>query len=202
MKNKFVVLFFALAILTINAQAQKKSKEDKALEKEWKKKLGEVDPLQYKQLVEESATAKAEASELSGKVSNLQNELSSKTTEVEQLKAQVEELKKKSAEEVESNVTRNSPNAKTAVAKGVVFKVQIGAFRNKDLSKYFENNPNFSGDVDGDGTKKYTIGYFGEYWEADNFKKYLREMGVKDAWIVPYKNGQRVNIKDVLEGAI
>lgn len=27
-------------------------------------------------------------------------------------------------------------------------------------------------------------------------------MGVKDAWIVPYKDGQRVEIKDVLEGVV
>ena len=30
----------------------------------------------------------------------------------------------------------------------------------------------------------------------------MREMGVKDAWIVPYKDGQRVEIKDVLEGVL
>ncbi len=27
-------------------------------------------------------------------------------------------------------------------------------------------------------------------------------MGVKDAWIVPYRDGQRVEIKDVLEGVV
>ena len=27
-------------------------------------------------------------------------------------------------------------------------------------------------------------------------------MGVKDAWIVPYKDGTRVAMKDVLEGVI
>jgi len=32
--------------------------------------------------------------------------------------------------------------------------------------------------------------------EADNFKDYLREMGVKDAWVVCYKNGKRVALKD------
>ena len=34
------------------------------------------------------------------------------------------------------------------------------------------------------------------------FKKYMREMGVKDAWIVPYRDGERVEIKDVLEGVV
>ncbi|MFN9502521.1 MAG: hypothetical protein ACK57K_14450 [Chryseotalea sp.] len=87
-------------------------------------------------------------------------------------------------------------------SKGVVFKVQIGAFKNKDLSKYFDNNPNFGGEAaKGEAEpQKLTIGVFRDYWEADTFKKYMRDMGVKDAWIVPYRDGQRVEIKDVLEG--
>jgi hypothetical protein len=84
---------------------------------------------------------------------------------------------------------------------GVVFKVQVGAFRSKDLSKYFNNTENFSGETE-DETQKITLGRFRDYWEADTFKKYLREMGVKDAWIVPYKDGTRVAMKDVLEGVI
>jgi hypothetical protein len=87
-------------------------------------------------------------------------------------------------------------------SKGVVFKVQIGAFKNKDLAKYFENNPNFGGEVKENEPQKITIGIFRDYWEADKFKKYMREMGVKDAWIVPYRDGQRVEIKDVLEGVV
>ncbi|MES2386780.1 MAG: hypothetical protein V4543_02160 [Bacteroidota bacterium] len=85
---------------------------------------------------------------------------------------------------------------------GVVFKVQIGAFRNRNLQKYLNNSRNFTGEVDPDGLRKYTLGFFGDYWEADNFKKYMREMGVNDAWIVTYKDGKRVNIKDVLEKAV
>ena len=201
-------ILLTIAFLALGAQhscfAQKQTKEDKAIEKEWKKKMNILEPLEYKRLVEENAAAKAEMSEMNSKFSTFNNQLAAKTDEVEQLKAQLEDLKKKSAEETASNVTRSSVqqgNSKAA-STGVVFKVQIGSFRNRNLTKYFDNNPNFGGEVDSDGTHKYTLGYFGEYWEADTFKKYLREMGVKDAWIVPYKNSQRVNIKDVLEGAI
>ena len=89
-----------------------------------------------------------------------------------------------------------------ALPEGVVFKVQIGAFRNRDLQKYLNNSRNFTGEVDEDGVKKYTLGFFADYWEADNFKKYMRELGVNDAWIVTYKQGKRVPIKDVLENAV
>jgi len=69
------------------------------------------------------------------------------------------------------------------------------------MSKYFDNNPNFGGEVGKEPSdpQRINIGIFRNYWEADTFKKYLREMGVKDAWIVPYRDGIRVEIKDVLD---
>jgi hypothetical protein len=50
--------------------------------------------------------------------------------------------------------------------------------------------------------QRITIGIFRDYWEADTFKKYMRDMGVKEAWIVPYKDGVRVELKDVLDAAV
>ena len=51
--------------------------------------------------------------------------------------------------------------------------------KDEDLAKYFENNPNFGGEVKENEPQKITIGIFRDYWEADTFKKYMREMGVK-----------------------
>jgi vacuolar-type H+-ATPase subunit I/STV1 len=215
MKNNVLILVLVLLVsISSGSYAQKRKerkpkedvkmsraekKEQKETEKEWKKKAKKLDPMAYKSLVEEHSTLKGEASSLNARMLSFEQQMSSKDTEIARLKAEVKQMEQKLADEQASNVTGMGRKMND---KGVVFKIQIGAFRKKDLTKYFDNNPNFSGDIDADGTKKYTLGYFGDYWEADNFKKYLREMGVKDAWIVPYKNGQRVNIKDVLEGAI
>jgi hypothetical protein len=80
--------------------------------------------------------------------------------------------------------------------------VQIGAFLNKeDLVKFAGNNKNFNAETD-NSVQKFTLGVFKDYWQADTFKKYLRQMGVKDAWIVCFKDGQRVPLKDVLSGII
>ena len=95
-----------------------------------------------------------------------------------------------------------SANYEQVTPKGVIYKVQIGAFKKMDLSKYFDNHANFSGEIEEGGIIKYTLGQFTVYWEADQFKKYLRKMGVKGAWVVAYKNGHRVDIRDALEGAI
>lgn len=195
-----VVLLLSVCFTSeLYAQKTKKTKEDKETEKEWKKKLNKLEPMAYKALVDERESLKGEVSSLNSRVVELETDLNTKNSDTERLKAELKAAEQKLADEQSTNVTKSGGKVS---AKGVVFKVQIGAFRNKDLSKYFDNNPNFSGDVDADGTKKYSLGYFGDYWEADNFKKYLREMGVKDAWIVAYKNGQRVEIKDVLEGSV
>ncbi len=193
--RKIVCLFYiaaSLAAFSVSAQDQK------AAIKEWEKTKKAMDPLELKRIVEENAAQKTEVANLNTQLQEAQAKLKAKEAELATVKANTIAVPK------ESNETDASPNAHKyqSEAGGLIYKVQIGAFRNKDLTKYFENNSNFSGDVDKDGTKKYTLGYFSNYWEADHFKKYLREMGVKDAWIVAYKGSQRIEIKDALEGSI
>lgn len=176
-------------------------KMDKAQRKEWKRKVRSITPEELKALTEANAALKAEADAKERDLAAMRTQFAVSQEEVAKMKASMEAAMAPAA-----NTEDASKEAYEArhqdVTKGVIFKVQIGYFRNKDLSKYFENNPNFSGEVDTDGSKKYTLGYFGNYWEADNFKKYLREMGVHDAWTVAYRDGKRVPLRDVLEGAV
>ncbi|TAH24773.1 MAG: Ezrin/radixin/moesin family protein [Cytophagales bacterium] len=204
MKILFSLLLSSMLLLATTVFSQK------ALEKEWGKKLKELKPLDYKALIEERDNLQKEISECSSSKAAMRSESEGKLAEVDKLKEELEATKKeleiaKASTASMAAAPFNSSNnnaASPANVKGVQFKVQIGAFRNKDLTKYFQNNKNFSGEVDEDGTKKYTLGIFNEYWEADKFKKYLRDMGVKDAWIVSYKDGKRIDIKDALEGAL
>ncbi len=204
---------FLLVVLIASFTFQSFSQNDKALKKEWAKKMKEMDPLEFKQKMEDYEATKSQLAAKSGelttqeeKVKSLENDKLNHEQEIATLKEEIERLKsstvKMPKEKGEKDISHNNLHRQNANTKGLVFKVQIGAFKIKNLTKYFDNNKNFSGEVDEDGTKKYTLGYFTDYWEADTFKKYLREMGVKDAWIVPYKDGQRLNIKDVLEGVI
>lgn len=164
-------------------------------EKEWKKKKKDMDPMTFKDKMLRLNELENENKELEGEVSRLKDDLQKALSDNAKLEDELKEAKANT-----SGVPSEVSMASSKGDNGIVFKVQIGAFRNKDLTKYFDNNPNFSGDVDADGQKKYTLGYFTDYWEANTFKKYLREMGVSDAWIVSYKDGRRVPIKDVLEG--
>ena len=83
---------------------------------------------------------------------------------------------------------------------GVVFKVQVGAFRKMDLEKYAETSKQFDQE-DMEELRRYVIGNFRNYEDANVLKRYLREMGVEDAWIVPYKDNRRVPLKEVIEGS-
>ncbi len=204
---KKLTLLFCLVLLFAGTQTfAQLSKQEK---KEWKKKAKEFkgNPEALKQLTEEKQAADGQVSTLTAQVKQLQSSNSDKDARIAELEDQLSQSRGElSAARAEIAQLKQSPPAATInpmdFSKGVVFKVQIGAFKNKDLSKYFDNNPNFGGEAAEKGDQKLTIGVFRDYWEADTFKKYMRDMGVKDAWIVPYRDGQRVEIKDVLEGVV
>jgi hypothetical protein len=209
MKNVWIafLLMFSVAFVSttpeLYAQKKKKESSDKGKgkeeekeRKEWKKRIKEMDPLAIRDMSEQNNKLKKENAALKKQVIELQDGSSSTTTmmdsknqEIASLQTQVDSLKKT----VDNNVSSSGDD----YTKGVVYKVQIGAFRNKDLSK-FQDKGNFWIEEE-DGVKKYTIAYFRDYWEADTFKQYMIKMGVKDAWIVAYENNARRDIKQVLD---
>ena len=209
--NRIVIAFAFVLGLTSFVSAQELSKEEK---KEWASKLKSMTPENFKKLVENKDQYKSDAESLQGEVEQLQADNDQLQSEVGDYKAAAQAAEEKAAQmEAAASAPQTASadasasgagydNYESPTSKGVLFKVQVGAFKNFDITKYFERHQNFSGEVDADGTMKYTLGVFSEYWEADKFKKYMREMGVKGAWIVSYKDGKRVNIKDVLEGAL
>lgn len=204
--KKLLVLTLSLLIgFSVSAQLSKDEK------KEWKTKWKayKKDLEGFKDLVEENGTLKGQLSTTKRQLATLQSQMGDNDAKIADLQDQVTRAQAQVAAAKEAELAaKNALGSKPAVIDhspmsmdGVVFKVQIGAFEKGDMSKFFDNNPMFTGQ-DEDGMQKVTIGFFRDYWEADTFKKYVREMGVKDAWIVPFKDGKRVPIKEVLEGVI
>ncbi len=202
MKNILAVLSLVMCFAFVNdASAQMTKKEAK----QWKKRIKALSPDQYKSLLEENKSLKGQVSSLKKEVNGVDGRIKDKDDQIAQYQDQVSSLRRDLA------AAKKAVPAKTAsddgddmkVAKmsqkGVLFKVQIGAFKKKNLSKFSKNNPAFTTDTK-DGLMKYSVGTFRDYWQADTFKKYLREVGVKDAFIVSYRDGKRVSIKSVLEG--
>src|SRR5690606_14093346 len=178
--NNRLVLFFCLALILSSTHSfAQLSKQEK---KEWKKKAKEFskNPANLKQLTEDKQTADNQVSTLNQKVSQMQNQISDKDAKIAQLEDQLSQTRGQlTSAKAELAQLKESPVVNPMdFSKGVVFKVQIGAFKNKDLAKYFDNNPNFGGEVKEGEPQKITIGIFRDYWEADTFKKYMRDMGV------------------------
>lgn len=220
-KIKLIITALALTICATSFAQEMSAKEKKKLMKGLMSKLKGMDAQEADKMFTEYPNLSTEVESLNTKVSSLESDVSTKDGEISTLQSDLEAANAKvnemnamstassdSSGEAGSDGGSNMNGSSTMsratgeVIPGLIYKVQIGAFRNKDLTKYFNNSKNFGGEVDGDGTKKYSIGQFTEYWEADSFKKYMREMGVKDAWIVPYFNGKRVSMKDAREGVL
>lgn len=78
--------------------------------------------------------------------------------------------------------------------QGIAFTVQIGAYKNTNLSDY----TNADLKTEEGQLNKYILGVFRKYGEAEQLKIHLKNMGLKDSWIASYKDGKRVGIEEVL----
>ena len=200
--KKFTTLFILILGLTVSFDAMSQlSKKEK---KEWKKRVKSLTAEQYKSLIDENKGYKSQITRLNDELSASDAANKERNDQIAQYEAQMKEMRKQmaaNAKKAKDGVTtsRSSMTKKRPDVKGIAFKVQIGAFQNKDLSKYLDKSDSFFGEVGEDGLMRYTLGIFRDYWEADTFKKYMREMGVSDAWIISYRDGVRVPIKEVLE---
>ncbi|MGB0137591.1 MAG: hypothetical protein ACPF83_10170 [Flavobacteriales bacterium] len=87
----------------------------------------------------------------------------------------------------------------TARPAGVVYCVQVGAYRNAIPQDLFAEFAPIYGDELQNGIIRYTAGLFLQYANADQAKKAIRELGYKDAFVVAYRDGERVSLRDARE---
>jgi len=202
MKTISTVILCLALVFSFSASYSQLSKAEK---KAWAKKAKEYkkNPESLKTLEEDNGNLKAQISSLNSQLNSLKSGAADKDAKISELQDQLNKIRADLAAANESNrKLRAEMEAKPPAGnwdKGLVFKVQIGAFKDKDLSKFFEANPNITGDTAENGTHRINFGVYRDYWDADNLKKNLREMGIKDAWVVPYMDGQRKDLKEVLE---
>jgi hypothetical protein len=203
MKIKFICIILLCLFSAQFASAQKKNKKDagdgdsKKEAKIWKDKLSKMDPLEFKKLMENYDKAKKESSSFSKDISALtkeiqrkEAEIAAKEQEIADLEIKISKFKSESDDEKEEG-NKVATTASGNNIKGLIFKVQIGAFQNLDLSKFKDNGVFF---VQEEGNqKKYTLGVFRDYVQAHIFRRYIEKMGVKGPFVVAYKDGARID---------
>ncbi|MFT6801278.1 MAG: hypothetical protein ACJA2N_000447 [Salibacteraceae bacterium] len=89
--------------------------------------------------------------------------------------------------------------------KGVVLKVQIGAFRNPINPTAFRGFAPIVGEKTESGLTRYTAGLFKDFEKANSAKNGIRAKGYSDAFVVAYLDGKRISISEarkVLAGEI
>jgi hypothetical protein len=199
LRNTLTFLFVFALIFNVLAQSKTDAKKEKEEKKKWKEKKGKVEPLQYRDMLKEMDELKAENEALKRQNASMQAGFDEKESLKASLQKQISELQNggKATEGVKTEANEVDASYKT---KGVVFRIQVGAYRKIDLSKFKDNNRNFAVAQEGD-VMKYELGSFANAREAYSFKKYMMKIGVPSPWVVAYKDGQRMteDIRTILK---
>ncbi|MEQ9186154.1 MAG: hypothetical protein RLP15_00350 [Cryomorphaceae bacterium] len=77
---------------------------------------------------------------------------------------------------------------------GLLYKVQIGAFRNAIRQDAFKGISPIVGESTNQGFIRYSAGEFKGFTQADAAKVKIQGIGYRDAFVVAYLNGQRIPI--------
>jgi hypothetical protein len=181
----------------------------KKMEAKGKARSSEANYLEKKQKANRLFEASKELTNKSNQISALQNGKSEpiKPNETARLSGHISdpETKKDDAQQAplkksgifgtsnqsvynESNPIPLNP----ALPEGLVFKVQIGAFRNPIPQNTFKGIQPITGEKTGNGLTRYNAGLFIAFESSNLVKKEIRSLGYKDAFVVAFFNGKRI----------
>lgn len=103
-----------------------------------------------------------------------------------------EEVVAPAAEEVANEQIEEEVAVVTA--NGTTYRIQIGAFDKELSDKVFVGVDNVVSFTGKDGLVRYMAGSFAEYKDAVNYMHQMHARGFEDAFIVTYKNGERISL--------
>ncbi|MCS6794811.1 MAG: hypothetical protein NZ516_02520 [Raineya sp.] len=182
------------------------AQSDKEQQKIWREKLNKMSVEEFKAISEANNFLPARISKIRKEISENQALVNAKDEEIAFLQKRITQLESEITGKTLKN-TNSSENStiveptqslptvpKDDFNKGVVFRLQIGASDKLDLNVSNEYDLR----VEQDGKmKKYTLGNFRSFEKAEAFKNCLPDIGIKGGWVVAYKDGVRVPLKEV-----
>lgn len=164
---RFFIAIMVFVLASGHLQAQRMSKEEKKMYKEWKKKLKSTSLEEFKAMHEEKDQLKQELRTLEAELQELRDQLATKDNQISALESRNQQLKR----QIKENAQRKNEE------KGIFFKVQL-SFVDEDASGNSVN-------------RYYTLGIFRSYEDAVAFRDAVRKLGIKDAYVQGYKDGER-----------
>ncbi len=194
-----IIILLLMVSFGYTAHAQKLTKEEKKALKAQLKKYRK-NPELLRDLTEETDALREENRELQSRINQMESERSHSSSQVAQKDREILELNNRliDAQEALRQKNEEPPAVITPreVETGTHFKVQIGAYEKTYIPE------NLAGDdmgLESDGSlQKVLVGKFSDYQAAKELKKYIRNIGIKDAFIVAYRDGIRVDLDEVV----
>lgn len=173
MKLNSIVLIMAGLFIINGVFAKEKKKSKKVLAQE-----AAIKPFRDKAtaLEAELAKLKEDNAKLAADINVLNEE--NKSLQAEAMKMEQEKEKATSV----------------AIPQGLAFKIQLGAYNASVVNTFTDNKMLQSETVE--GKNKYVIGYFKDFADAKQAEKDFKKLGIRDTWLVPYKNGARISDAD------
>lgn len=187
------ILSILLVLIAVPSVMMAQMSEKKKLKKELKayRKMKPMEirsmKMNYENKLKDKKNQDLLFKQLQRKVDSMQTVLNASNSKISQLEGQLQIAQSAAA------------NAKPVGAKGYYYRVQLGAFKFYNIKTKQGGDESFSAESNTD-MEKMTLGLFYSLAEADKFKEDIRKMGIKDAFVVPFKDGKRITHKEAAEG--
>ena len=198
MKKILISLVCLSMFVAIGAvSAQKELSKDE--QKEWKKTAKEYmkNPAALAQLTKDKQELQRINNSMESDLNLLKTQVNAKDNRVASLESQIDQLSMqleaaRNAQPSEPIYATPSDSPSEMIPMGMIYRVQIGAFE-KDKNK-LPSDLDTGQDMaleQGGGMQKIVLGQFTNKADAEKLQKYLKKVGVKDAWVVTYQDGVR-----------
>lgn len=79
---------------------------------------------------------------------------------------------------------------------GLIYQVQVGAFRNPISQDLFKGFAPLMGEKTASGITRYTAGFFKDFTSGDSAKVEIRKLGYADAFVVAFMDGKRISVSE------
>jgi chromosome segregation ATPase len=191
-----LILGFLFGAIALPAQAdlsKDEIKKWKNIAKDYRK-----NPAKLKELTEEHRDFRRQVDEMSDDVKRLEAQNNTKDGRIQALEDEVGSLQSQLSAAKASFEEFSDPQGDPEVLPmGVLFRVQIGAYQKSKIPGDLDTQQDMALEEQED-LQKIVLGQFRNYGDAENLRDRLKAMGVADAWIVSYRDGNRISIEEAL----
>ena len=195
------IVMLVLFVGQVFAQDTEMSKDEikrwKRIAKDYKK-----NPAALKELTEERQRYKQESEQLQSQLRDLQSQQGQEDSQLAQKEQEIMDLNNQllNAQSTIQQLREQIASTPTTPAQddmmsGLVFRVQIGAYQKTRISTSLATDDAMKLEDEG-GLQKILVGQFRDYQQAVELKDYMVKIGVKDAWVVPFRDGIRISLEE------